>query len=148
MTTAPNREQLAPTSRIWQTGLLAGVVASIVNLIIYAIASAAGVSFDFMPAEIPAPPFAIAVVFATLVGVLAGTFLLTLMPRFTARPVTMWRNIAIIALILSFIQPLSLTSGMMPTAAPVGLSTVLALEIMHIVAGVVAIYLLTTRARA
>jgi hypothetical protein len=70
------------------------------------------------------------------------------MPRFSQWPISTFRIVAIIALVLSFAQPLLLTSGMMPTAAPVGIGTILVLELMHIVAGVAAIYLLTTRGRA
>ncbi len=141
-------ERLTPSGHIWQTGLLAGAIASVGNLILYAIASALGVSFNFLPADIPAPPFALAVVAATMVGAVLGTLLLTLMPRFTPRPLTRWRQIAIIALVLSFFQPLLLTSGVMPTPAPVELATIVVLEIMHVLAGVTIIYLLTTRARA
>lgn len=141
-------ETLAPNGRIWQTGLLAAVIASVINLIVWALASAAGISFAITPPEMPAPPFPLAVVFATFVGVLLGTLLLTLMPRFSKRPISTWRIVAIVALVLSFGQPLLLTTGMMPTAAPVEAGTILVLEVMHVVGGAVAIYLLTTRTRA
>ena len=141
-------ERLAPAGRIWQAGLLAAVIAAVINVVLYLIAQAAGVNFNFMPADMPAPPFAFAVIFATFVGVLLGTLGFTLMPRFSQRPISTFRIVAIVALVLSFAQPLLLTSGMMPTAAPVGIGTILVLELMHIVAGVAAIYLLTSRGRA
>jgi lysylphosphatidylglycerol synthetase-like protein (DUF2156 family) len=141
-------ERLAPAGRIWQTGLLAAAVAAVINLVIYFIAQAAGVNFNFMPPEMPAPPFAMAVIFATFVGVLLGTLVFSLMPRFSQRPVSTFRIVAIVALVLSFAQPFLLTTGMMPTAGPVGIGTVLVLELMHLVAGAAAIYFLTTRGRA
>lgn len=141
-------EQIAPAGKVWQTGLLAVIIASVANLIVYAVAAALGVEFNVAPPDVPAPPFALAVVFATAFGILAGTFVFTLMPRFTQRPISTFRIVAIVALVLSFAQPLLPYMGAMPTAGEVTLSTVLVLEIMHVIAGVAAIYLLTTRARA
>ncbi len=140
-------ETLAPAGRIWMTGLLAGVIAGIANLVIYFIANALGVAFNIAPPDLPAPPFPLMVVLISIVFILIGTFVLTLMPRFSQRPISTWRTVAIVALVLSFLQPLLLLTGMggMPTA---GLNTVIVLEIMHLVAGIVAIYLLVTRARA
>ncbi|MBC8098794.1 MAG: hypothetical protein H7Y11_05085 [Armatimonadetes bacterium] len=141
------QEQIAAPGKVWQIGLLAAAIASVGNLIVYAIASALGVTFNITPPNIPAPPFAMAVVFATVFGVLAGTLLFTLMPRFSQRPVTTWRIIAIVVLVLSLAQPLLLLGTFM-TPEPAAIGTVLALELMHIVAGVVTIVLLTSRARA
>lgn len=146
--TTGTQEQLAAPGKVWQTGLIAAGIASVINLVIYFIADAAGVSFTFFPPEIPAPPFALAVVFATVAGILAGTFVLTLLPRFTPYPIRSFRVIAIVVLFLSFAQPFLLNSGLFPTPEPVGTDTILVLELMHVVAGVAAIALLTTRARA
>jgi uncharacterized membrane protein len=87
-----------------------------------------------------------AVIFATAIGILLGTLLFQVMPRFSKKPVSTWRMVAIIALVLSFAQPLLLMTGAMGPAAPI--STVVVLELMHLIAGVVTIYLLTTRAQA
>jgi hypothetical protein len=143
-------EKLAPAGRIWQTGLLAGGVAAIGNLIVYFIAQALGVNFNFItpPAGTTAPPFALAVVMASLIGVLLATLVFWLMPRLTQRPITIYRIVAVVALVLSFAQPFSLNMGMIPGAGPVGIETIIALNLMHLVAGVSAIYFLTTRARA
>jgi hypothetical protein len=141
-------ERLAPAGRIWQTGLLAAAIAAVANLIIYFIAQALGVNFNFMPAEMPSPPFPVAIIGATFVFTLIGTLILTLLPRFSQRPISTFRIVAIIALVLSFAQPFFLTSGMMPTAGPVGMNTVVSLLLMHLVSGIIAIYLLTTRTRA
>lgn len=146
--TQPITEQVALTGRVWQTGLLAAVIASVVNLVIYFVASSLGISFDFMPANMPAPPFALAVIFATFIGVLAGTLVFSLMPRFTKRPVSVFRTVAIVALVLSFAQPLMLTTGIIPVGQPVTAGLIVALLIMHLVAGVITIWLLTTRVRA
>ncbi len=141
-------ESLAPASRIWQTGLLAAVIAAAVNVVVYLIAAALGIPFNITPPDMPSPPFAVAVIAATFIGVMLGTLVFSLMPRFSQRPVSTFRTVAIIVLVLSFAQPLLLMTGMMPGAPVVGLPTVLVLEIMHVVAGVVAIWMLTNRARA
>jgi hypothetical protein len=147
MTTATlQTETLAPAGRIWTTGLIAGVVAGIANLVIYFIASALGVPFNIAPPDVPAPPFALMVVIVSILFILIGTFVLTLMPRFSKRPISTWRTVAIVALVLSLGQPLLLLTGMMGPPPPI--STVISLGIMHIVAGVIAIYFLTTRTHA
>ncbi|MDZ4769655.1 MAG: DUF6069 family protein [Chloroflexota bacterium] len=145
---AAPQERIAPAARVWTIGVTAAVIASVINVIIYAIASALGVTFNISPAGMPPIPFAVIVVGATVIGVLVGTLVFTLMPRFTQRPVSLFRTVAIVVLILSLAQPLLLMTGMMPTPEPVTIGTIIALELMHIAAGATAIYLLTTRARA
>mgnify|MGYP005840031027 CR=1 FL=1 len=145
--TTGTTETLAPAGRIWTTGLIAGVIAGAINFVVYLVASSAGVPFNVAPPDVPAPPFGVAAFALSVISILIGTFVLTLMPRFSQRPISTWRTVAIVALVLSFLQPLVLLSGMggMPVS---GWDTVIVLEIMHIIAGVIAIYLLTTRARA
>lgn len=145
-TAALNTETLAPAGRVWTTGLIAGIVAGIANLVIYFIASALGVPFNISPPDMPAPPFPLMVVIVSILFILIGTFVLTLMPRFTKRPISTWRTVAIVALLLSLLQPLGLLTGMMGPPPPI--STIISMEIMHIVAGVIAIYFLTTRTHA
>lgn len=141
-------EQIAAPSKVWQTGLIAVAVAAVLNLIVYFVANALGISFNITPPSMPAPPFPFLVTFATVVGVLLGTLVFQLLPRVTRRPISTFRIVAIVALVLSFAQPLLLTTGAMQLSEPVQTSTILVLEIMHLVAGVAAIYFLTTRARA
>jgi hypothetical protein len=145
-TAALKTETLAPAGRVWTTGLIAGIVAGVANLVIYFIASALGVFFNITPPEVPAPPFPLIVVIISIVFILIGTFVLTLMPRFSKRPISTWRTVAIVALVLSLAQPLMLLTGMM--GPPASWNTVISLEIMHIVAGIIAIYFLTTRTHA
>ncbi|MDX1990775.1 MAG: DUF6069 family protein [bacterium] len=142
------QERIAAPAKVWQTGLLAAVIASVANVVVYLIASALGIEFNITPPDVPAPPFVLVVIFATTIGILLGTFVFTLMPRFSQRPISTFRIVAIVALVLSFAQPFMLTTGMIPTSEPVAISTVLTLEVMHVIAGAVVIYLLTTRARA
>jgi hypothetical protein len=145
-TSALPAERLAPAGRVWMNGLIAGIIAAVANLVVYFIASALGVTFNIMPPDMPAPPFALAVAFSSILFILIGTFVLTLMPRFSQRPISTWRTVAIVALVLSLAQPLALLTGMM--GPPPAISTIIVMEIMHVVAGVIAIYWLTTRARA
>lgn len=148
--TAVSTEKLAPAGRIWTAGLVAGAIAGAANLAVYFIASALGVPFNIAPPGLPAPPFPLMVVLISMVGALLGTGVLLLMPRFSQRPISTWRIVAIVALVLSFLQPLLLVSGMsgMGGMVQAGWNTILALETMHIVAGIVAIVILTRRAAA
>lgn len=139
-------ERIAPTSKVWQTGILALVVSAVINLVLYFVASALSIPFDVLPPGVPAPPFALAIIFATSLTTLIGTLLFWQMPRFSKKPISTWRMVAIGVVLLSLVSPLSLLMGGDRPVAPI--STLIVLEAMHILTGAVAIYFLTTRARA
>lgn len=126
--------------RLWWVALLAAGGAAIVNGIIFVIAEAAGFIPRNFVIELVGQSLSLApVVGSTIVGVIIGAVVFAIMGRFARRPISLFRIVAIVVLVLSFAQPL-LIAG-----AP--LSMILTLELMHIVAGAFAIGLLTTLTR-
>lgn len=81
-----------------------------------------------------------AVITSTIIGTLVGAIVFALLARFTRRPITIFRIVAAVVLVLSFVTPLTIPN------APIGM--ILALELMHIVAAGVLVWALTTRSRA
>jgi hypothetical protein len=79
------------------------------------------------------------VVLSTAVPAAVATLLLAVLNRFTARPVTIFRIIAALILLLSLVAPLTL---------PVPLGVRLTLVSMHIITAVIIVYVLTGRARS
>jgi vacuolar-type H+-ATPase subunit I/STV1 len=78
------------------------------------------------------------VIFATVFGIAAGAVVYGVLGRVVARPVQLFRIVGVLVLVLSFGSPFSIPD------APVGM--IAALLLMHIVAGVAAIGVLTTQA--
>jgi hypothetical protein len=130
-------------SRLWWVGLLAIVLAVIANLIVRAVA----LRFITVPPEfIPLSEPGATVVF-TAVGVLAATIVFAITGRVTRQPARVYTIVAIIALLLSLVPNMSML--MNPASAPfpgasLGSNIVLMLE--HLVAAIVAVWVLTTQA--
>src|SRR5262245_44367334 len=104
ITAAPNRAERVAGGRIWWVGLLAIVVASIVNVLIFVVASAMGVAF-VMPPEMGGAVGVGMVVGSTAIGIISATVVYAIVGRFARRPIRLYRIIAAIALILSFANP-------------------------------------------
>jgi hypothetical protein len=140
MTNTPAVETVS-MRKIWLTGLLAAAISAVANAIIFFVAAATGLlDTNFVMQPLGQTMTVFPVIISSFVGVLVGTAVFAALAKFTSRPISIFRIVAIVALVLSLAQPL-LIQG-----APV--SFLLTLEVMHIVAGVIAIYLLTTRTRA
>lgn len=127
--------QKVKASRLWWAGPLTIVVAVVANLIVRLIAvSLLGVSAEFMPLQIGPP-----VVF-TVVGVLGAVLAFAIIARFAARPISLFRKIAIAVLLISLVPDILVyTSNFMPGTS---LAAVLALMLMHVVAFAVCVTLL------
>jgi hypothetical protein len=126
--------------KLVQAALIAAVVAVVLNVVVYFIGSALGT----LPESVVVPPAnlpitVVPIVMATVMGAVAGTIVYALLGRFTARPVTIFRILGTVVLILSLAQPFIIPN--------VPLNMVITLDIMHIIAGAVIIYVLTTVAR-
>ena len=80
-----------------------------------------------------------------LLVVLGATIVYAVVGRFSRRPVTLFRQIALVTLVVSLIPDLLLLGGGMPGAS---IATVAPLIAMHVVAWAIAVRLLTTLARA
>lgn len=131
-------ERVAYRRLLW-VGLLAGVVAAVVNVVVYLLASAVGA----MPQDVVVPgqgPITLgAVVSVSFVPALLGALLFAAMGRFTRRPIRAFRVVAAVVLVLSFATPFTLSG------APVAMVVVLLL--MHVIAAVVIAGVLTTLGR-
>ena len=91
-------EHIAP-GRLWRAGLvtLAGAIGA--NLILWAIAQAMlNIPPEFAPLATPAAP----IIFTTL-GVVGADLVLALVAQFTQRPITVFRIVAVVVLILSLL---------------------------------------------
>ena len=126
--------QEVKASRLWWVGPLAIVASIVANLIIRTIAVAVlGASADFPPLGW-APP-----IMFTIIGVLGATVLFAAVTRLSKQPIALFRGIAVVVLLLSFVPDvLLLTSNAMPGTSLLG---VLALILMHTVTCVITLTL-------
>lgn len=117
------------------------------------IAAAVVANVAFVAAAVPlfgvAPDFPAlakeAVAAFTAVGVLLAVVVFALVARFAQRPISLYRRIAIVALVLSFIPDVALL--VVPGPVPVGVREVLLLMTTHVIAAALAIWLLTSLSR-
>ena len=131
-------ERIALGRLLW-AGLLAGVAAVAANVAVYLVASAFGTITESI-VQSQAPLALGAVVFSSFVPALAGALLFALLGWSTRRPVRNFRVFASIVLVLSFATPF------MSPGAP--LAMVATLLLMHVVAAVAVVSILTTLAHA
>jgi hypothetical protein len=141
MTTNANTNKLTEpvaTERIWWVGLLLVAAATLVNGLVQAAALALlPVDPGFMPLQSPVyVPF-------TIVGAGAGVLTYAALVRFTRRPITTFRIVALVVLVLSYLPDLGLFS-MMPGATA---GTVGALMLMHTLTAAIVVGGLTTFTR-
>jgi hypothetical protein len=127
-------------SKLWWLTLLAGVISAVVNILLYFGAQALGFVADMVPSFMAASPqpFAPAIAVSSILFTIIGGVALWLIDRFSARPISTWRILAIVALVLSFGQPfLAFTNT----------NEIILLGLMHLVAGLVAIGIISTQAK-
>ncbi len=126
-----NKQQIAPISKLWWVGIVAGVVSAVGNLIFFFITSVAGISY-MIPIENPdvlEPLPATVVAIASFVPAIGATILFALLGRFLSQGVRIFTIISIVFLVLSFAMPFTL-----PAAVP--MATKIALNVMHVISGV------------
>jgi hypothetical protein len=133
-----DRSERISSGSIWKIGALAIVASIIVNLIIRIIAvNILGIGSEFPPLGWGPP-----IVF-TIIGVLGAVIVFAIVARFAKRPARLFRTIGLIVLVLSLVPDiLLLTSNAMPGTS---LGSVAALMLMHVAAGAITIWLLTTQ---
>ena len=130
--------RVSPRS-LWQTGLVAALAATVINLVLWGLAHGPlEVSSEFPPLQ-----SAGAIIAASLVGILAATLVFALLLRYAPWPVVAFRIIAVVALILSLGGPVSTASEPGASGAAVAV-----LVVMHVVTAVIAAWLLPTATRA
>jgi asparagine N-glycosylation enzyme membrane subunit Stt3 len=126
---------------IWITALTAGVIAAIVNVIVYFIAGAANV-----PLQIAAPGSSqlerlqlVPVILASLIPAFVAAGLLLILRRFAPRADTVFQVIALVFTLVSFGGPLG---------QPTDGASKFVLNLMHVVAGAIITIGLTRPSRA
>lgn len=123
---------------IWT--VVAIVISASLNAIIYLLTQS-----NFEGVIVQGVEFSIAnVIGASVAFITVGAIVFAVLNRFVSRPISTWRNVAVVALVLSLGQPF------IPGAleGDITLNAQLILVAMHVLAGIVTIYLLTTRTRA
>jgi hypothetical protein len=136
------KQEVVDNRQLIQWTLIAAVVAAVVNSVVFFIAQAMGI-FDDVVVTMGGgrePFVVIPVIGSSITLIVVGGIVLWVIARFSQRPISTWRIVAIVALLLSFGMPFSPNAFENPTT--VFYATLL---LMHILAGVIAIYLLTTR---
>jgi Family of unknown function (DUF6069) len=111
--------------RLLIVGLVVGVVAALVNLVIFFIGSATGVPFAVVmdPSQPAQALNAGMFIGASLVPALAGAVFYGLLGRFTRRASTIFLVVAVVFALLSLLGPLTM---------PVPLATRLMLSLLHL----------------
>ena len=115
-------------------GAAAGVAAAVTNAVVYSLASLLGampqgVVVDGQPVTLGA------VVTSSFAPAILAAVLFALLGRFTRRPVSIFRAVAVVLLLVSFVTPFSIPG------APV--SMIVALLLMHVVATAAIVGVLT-----
>jgi hypothetical protein len=123
-------------STIFRQGLLAAVVAALVNAIIFVVGSV----LEAFPPDVIIPqagqPMTIfPVLFTSVVGALVGTLVYALLVRFTGRPNRIFQTVALVVLVASFASPFTV-----PDAPPLFYTLLL---VMHIVVAAATVFMLT-----
>lgn len=120
---------------VFQAGLTAAALSTVVNAVIYLIASSMG----FFPSSVLTPagqPFSLApVIIVSVVASLGAALVYALLVRFVGNPNRIFLWIAAAVFVLMFFNPFMLKG------APAGMLA--SLEIMHVVVAGSALYLLT-----
>ena len=135
-------EQLAPRKLRW-AGPLAAAVAAAACAALFLAAQTAGLISDGVLLESPTGPQPMDVgapIMFSVIGLLVGAGLLALLIRFSSRPLRIYRIVGAAFLVLYAFFPLTIPG--------VPLSYVLALEVLHLVAGAVALIWLPRLIRA
>ena len=133
-------ERIAFNRLLW-VGPLTILAAIVANVVVQQIAVAV-----LQPDPLFIPLTLIAPIVFTFVGVLGAVIVYALIGRFSQQPVRLFRRVALVALVVSFIPDiLMLVTGFNPgtTAANVAV-----LILMHIVAWAITVGMLTRLARA
>jgi len=137
ITTRPNSRQGVALRKLVWVGPLTIVIAALVNMVIRTIA----VAFFGVPAGFTylQAPFVIG---STVVFLLLALLAFILVGRFTRRPVRFYRILALVALFVSFLDPVMALAGLFP-APGMNLHIFWTMIVMHTVTAIITVSLLT-----
>jgi hypothetical protein len=119
---------------IWRKGLIAIVVATAINAVLYFVGAALGWMPDTVLSPAGLPITIVPVVVSTVVALVVATIVYSILNRFTDNPNRWFTIIAVVLLVVSFASPLTLPG------APAMM--IVLLELMHVVAAAAAVYFL------
>ena len=135
------REERISWRRLVPVALLAALLAAVANTLVYFAASGLG----FIPQSVllpsprgEAPLTASLVATTSVMGTVGATIIFAIIGLFARRPVRLFRIVAAVALVLSFVMP--------ATVPGVPVAMRLSLALMHVVAWAVIVGLLSTLA--
>ncbi|MDQ2997428.1 MAG: DUF6069 family protein [Chloroflexota bacterium] len=136
--TLTDRTERIDNGRLLRVGALAIVASVIANLIIRIITvDLLGIGKEFLPLGWGPP------IIFTIMGVLGAVAVFAIVARFSKRPIRLFRIIGLVVLVLSLLPDIGLlNANAMPGTS---LGSVIALMLMHVAAGAITIWLLTTR---
>jgi Family of unknown function (DUF6069) len=128
--------------RLWWVGLLAIIASVAANVLVRQLAVATlGISHDFE--ELNGIGSIITIISLTTVGALGAVIVFALLARFARRPILMFKRIAVVALVLSFVPDVLLLVASVPGATVVSVGVLMS---MHLVAWAISVGMLTTLA--
>jgi len=136
----PTPQERFALRKLWWVGPLTIVVVALANLVVRTIAvSFFGVPDSFVYLQAPF------VIGSTVVFLLLALLAFVLVGRFARRPVRFYRIVAVVALFISFLNPISALAGLFP-APGMNLNIFWTMMVMHCVAAIITVSLLTTLA--
>ena len=122
--------------RLLWVGPLAAVIAAVASVIVSTFSvTLFNIPSDFQPLTLGP------VIVSSIVGALGATIVFAVVGRFARRPIRLFRIIAVVVLLLSFLNPLVALPG-------ASLSILLTLWFMHVAVAAISVGLLTTLARS
>ncbi|MBA2362484.1 MAG: hypothetical protein H0V86_03025 [Chloroflexia bacterium] len=140
--TTTDRSGRIPVSRILRAGLIAAVLAAIVNSVISQIARVILDAPDaFAPLRLPA------VLLSTVGFILLGTVVFLGISRFARRPVQVFQIAAVIALLLSFSNPFFILNAESERFAGITGPIIAVLLLMHTAAAAITVTILSRTGR-
>jgi drug/metabolite transporter (DMT)-like permease len=131
-----------PTSRLWTVGLVAGLLATLLNV---GLALILGPALNVPSSFAPFQP--VTIVVACVLGSLVATLAYVLLRRFVTQPDSTFTVLALFALLASFALPWSIGDSTSPRFAGVTLEIQLALSAMHVITAACAVFLLLRQTR-
>ena len=140
-TSAPATRQRVALRRLWWIAPLTIVLAALANLMI----SFLGVAFFGVPSTFPMlqPGVVIAI---TVVFLLLATVAFIVTGRFSQHPIRVYRLVALVAVVLSFLNPIAAHAGWFPVPG-MNINIFWTMVAMHIISAIITVGLFTTLAR-
>lgn len=137
--TPPRTKNGRIVPRLWWVGLLTIVASVVANVLVRLLAVA---TLDISPDFEPLSGY-VHVIRLTAFGVLGAIIVFALLARFARRPILMFKRIAAVVLVLSFVPTVWLLVASMPGATAVSVGV---LMLMHLVAWAISVGMLTSLA--